>query len=514
MAAIQDEARRGGEAGEDAEDTQDTELAQALALSLESPGPPSRFGALADGAEGGAQTAEDESLQQALLQSMEQPGPLDEDAALAAALAASMQDAGPAVAAGYDDSERERQELDHALALSLSDPAADPDAAAAAAANNNNNTAAAAATAAAGAASSSGGAVESQSEREQRELREALEAAEAADEAEALELASRLEREEREAEERRRQQVRQQEEADQALVAEMFATDEAARARRDEERAAAALDEERAAPLDLDALVALSLQREEDESGGGREEAERRRAQEEADHAFAAELIAKEESAAEGEAAGEEWDAQLAASLQEEQEEPRANQGVPREPQPGADTRSASASASAFGGGGGAAAGGGGGGYEKWMVIIDGLNVGRAHGSVGWKSPLVPAAEISASGPLWKKPICGQAILQSVNDVMAKGHDVKVFLPQWDGSPMLELTPSMASDDHFFLEFATRYEAEGDYPVRVLSNDHFRKEVEQGNISAGWRDEHTIKYKFMHMPRSGLRLSTAPTLPG
>ena len=65
------------------------------------------------------------------------------------------------------------------------------------------------------------------------------------------------------------------------------------------------------------------------------------------------------------------------------------------------------------------------------MVIIDGLNVGRAHGSVGWKSPLVPAAEISASGPLWKKPICGQAILQSVNDVMAKGHDVKVFLPQW-----------------------------------------------------------------------------------
>ena len=35
-----------------------------------------------------------------------------------------------------------------------------------------------------------------------------------------------------------------------------------------------------------------------------------------------------------------------------------------------------------------------------------------------------------------------------------------------------------------------------------------------GNISAGWRDEHTIKYKFMHMPRSGLRLSTAPTLPG
>jgi len=79
---------------------------------------------------------------------------------------------------------------------------------------------------------------------------------------------------------------------------------------------------------------------------------------------------------------------------------------------------------------------------------------------------------------------------------------------------MLELTPSMASDDHFFLEFATRYEAEGDYPVRVLSNDHFRKEVEQGNISAGWRDEHTIKYKFMHMPRSGLRLSTAPTLPG
>ena len=63
-------------------------------------------------------------------------------------------------------------------------------------------------------------------------------------------------------------------------------------------------------------------------------------------------------------------------------------------------------------------------------------------------------------------------------------------------------------------QVATRYEAEGDYPVRVLSNDHFRKEVEQGNISAGWRDEHTIKYKFMHMPRSGLRLSTAPTLPG
>ena len=57
-----------------------------------------------------------------------------------------------------------------------------------------------------------------------------------------------------------------------------------------------------------------------------------------------------------------------------------------------------------------------------------------------------------------------------------------------------------------------QYEKVGNHPVRVLSNDHFTKEVEQRKISAGWRDEHTIKYNFMHMPR-GLTLSTEPNLP-
>jgi len=143
------------------------------------------------------------------------------------------------------------------------------------------------------------------------------------------------------------------------------------------------------------------------------------------------------------------------------------------------------------------------------QIAIDGMNVGR---DINFRDEFYgPAQHQRATSP--DKPVFALAIKIAIDHYLELGYDVAAFLPVWcmDGGrsnslyavrhellqPYLDmgilvLTPSRMDDDNWIIDHAQKTER-----CAILTNDHYRREVEAGLIDAAWRDDRVVKFTFV-----------------
>lgn len=163
----------------------------------------------------------------------------------------------------------------------------------------------------------------------------------------------------------------------------------------------------------------------------------------------------------------------------------------------------------------GGAGAGAGDGQRRYDVVVDGANVGCAHGSQSVHERVGRTNRVSELFSfrglqlviqhftrLGKTPLVfiPQYIMHSAvvhNNVHNKGHDIKQRIDELRRSGVVAYTPAGAHDDYFILRYACKHELD------VVSNDRFKKEVnlqgdgERKTQLQTFLETHLIPYTFV-----------------
>ena len=140
-------------------------------------------------------------------------------------------------------------------------------------------------------------------------------------------------------------------------------------------------------------------------------------------------------------------------------------------------------------------------------VAIDGMNIGM---NMNFRDPACPRDAAGRAA----RSVSSLAILKAIEHYETLGHPVMTFLPEWcvdggrDGTRhaqqhellwplmnrgILVLTPARMDDDNWLLDHAKRTA-----DCKILTNDHLESHITRGKVTAMWRDQHVIKFCFVH----------------